>query len=119
MSKEVLSVQQQLDAGQLPMFLTSNEIRGHFTVDDEKYEPGDIDDSGVWKRALKESKTKYPGETTSRFQQFKKEGVQTPIELGRVGGEPMIYDGHHRIASMDKIDPNRLLPVTFHKEYMN
>lgn len=118
MSARNLSLQQHLDAGQLPMFMTSTEIRNNFAVDEDKYKPGDTDDSNVWKRALKESKTKYPGEKTSRYQEFKQNGVQTPIELGKVQGEPMIYDGHHRIASMEKIDPNRLLPVEFHKEYM-
>lgn len=118
MSSKNLSFQQHLDAGQLPMFMTAKEIRSNFAVDEDKYKTGDIDDSGVWQRALKESKEKY-GNKESRYQIFKKEGVKTPVELGRVQGEPTIYDGHHRVASMEKIDPHKLLPVEFHKEYMN
>lgn len=110
MSAQNLSLQQHLDAGQLPMFLTAHEIRSHYAADEEKYEKGDTDPQDIWDRALKESKNKY-GEKKSRYETFKKEGVKTPITLGKVMGEPTIYDGHHRVASMEKIDPNRLLPV--------
>ena len=68
MSRRNLSFSQHFEAGQLPMFMTAHEIRTHFSADEEKYQPGDRDEQAIWKRSLKESKTKYPGEKESRYQ---------------------------------------------------
>ena len=122
MSKRNMSLAQHLASGQLPMFMTAHEIKTHYEPHEEEYEHNE-DTGDVWNRKLKESKTKGPKETKSRFQRFKEEGIKNPIEIGFPAylgkGEGAIYEGHHRVASMEKIDKNRLLPVEYKdpKEY--
>ena len=116
MSTRNLSLAQHLAAGQLPMFMTAHEIMTHYQPHEEEFQNGE-DESALWKRKLKESKTVGPKETKSRYQRFKEEGVKNPIEIGFPAyldrGEGAIYEGHHRVASMVKIDPNKLLPVEY------
>lgn len=111
-----LSLTQHLAAGQLPMFMTATEIKQNFYPHADEYndyeEPHDL-----WHRKLKESKQTPYKNGKSRYSIFKEEGVQHPVDLRHDTAE--IYEGHHRIASMEKIDPKRLMAVNFiePKEY--
>jgi hypothetical protein len=115
MSSKNLSLAQHLAGGQLPMFMSAKEIMTHYEPHEEEYHSGE-DTSQLWDRKLRESKeTPYKGST--RFKTFKEEGVKHPIEIGFPAyldrGEGAIYEGHHRVASMNKIDSNRMLPVSY------
>ena len=70
----------------------------------------------MWDRKLAESKQQMRG---GIYQSLQMEGVQHPIPLThhvRQGGEkPMVGGGQHRIAAMNAIDPDRLMPVTHHE----
>lgn len=105
---------------QLAMYMTAPEIKNKYDVHWEEIEAADAkDDSDLWDTKLKESKMRF-GQTNSgskkpsRYETFKKEGVQNPVEIGYSKEYPKGYigEGHHRVASMEKINPNALLPVT-------
>lgn len=99
-----------LAAGQLPMFMTASEIKQNFYPHEDEYHDHE-EAHNVWNRKLRESQqTPYKGKT-SRYNIFKKEGVKDPVELRHDTSE--IYNGHHRIASMEKIDPKRLMAVEY------
>lgn len=50
----------------------------------------------------------------SLYSDIEENGVKTPIPIKlRRGGNPMVEDGHHRIAAMNDIDPDAYIPVTW------
>jgi hypothetical protein len=113
MSQNNLSLQQHLDAGQLPMFMTAGEVKQHYSVHGEEMENHNVkDDYELWNKKSKESHMRF-GKPKSRYEIFKKEGVKHPVEIGYSQEYPEGYigEGHHRIASMEKIDPKRLMSV--------
>jgi len=116
MSHRNLSLVQHLQAGQLPMFMTAPEIKEHFTPHEDEYEQYE-EPHTLWERKLGESKETPYKNGKSRYTVFKEEGVKNPVDLRHDTAE--IYNGHHRIASMEKIDPKRLMAVNFveSKEY--
>jgi hypothetical protein len=99
---------------QLAMYMTAPEIKNKYSVHVEEMEDSNVTDEGtLWNKKLKESRQRS-GNPKSRYEIFKKEGVQSPVEIGysRDYPEGYIGEGHHRVASMEKIDPNKLIPVT-------
>jgi len=53
----------------------------------------------------------------SLFDAVKEEGVVAPISLQtdqEAGGRPQVLGGHHRVATMNDLDPEALFPVSFH-----
>ena len=113
MSSRNLSLQQHLDAGQLPMFMTAGEIKQHYNVHEDEMEDHNVSsEEELWNKKSKESHMRF-GKPKSRYETFKKEGVQSPVEIGYSHNHPDGYigEGHHRIASMEEIDSKRLMSV--------
>jgi hypothetical protein len=58
-------------------------------------------------------------DATSLGESIEREGVKSPIHLGRtVGsmGKPEIVGGHHRMAVMRNLNPDQLMPVLHHTD---
>jgi hypothetical protein len=66
----------------------------------------------MWDRKLQESKPLL-------YNNLKKEGVKDPIPLTTLhyqgSHRPMVGGGQHRIAAMNDIDPDALMPVLHHE----
>jgi len=129
-------LKETMDAGQLPMFMTPNEILAtHTPADyDRKIKHGvDIrilhdckdencrmeTDDEMWERKLKESSSyKY---LTPLPESIAQEGVNRPVELVNYKhpftGKQVAYvgNGHHRVVSAHSVKPDSLIPVTFTK----
>ena len=126
MSNRNLSLAQHLAAGQLPMFMTGNEIKEHYKIGDYEHHISDTTkaletDVEVWDRKEKSAhKYNYKDNgahdfnpKTSLAQDILKEGVKNPVEIHEDG---RIAEGHHRIAVMAKNNPKGLIPIK-HLEY--
>jgi hypothetical protein len=115
-AQDNLSLTQQLAAGNMPMFMTAPEIKQNFYPHGDEYDSHE-EAHNVWDRKLRESKQTPYKDGRSRFNVFKTEGVKNPVKLRHDTAE--IYNGHHRVASMEKIDPKRLMAVDYvePKEY--
>jgi hypothetical protein len=106
--------------GTLPMFRTARDIKKNFQPN-----PGDF--AVNYGGAPKQSEKKL-------WEQKRNGGVvNNPVHLGvdapsqeykhweqyrtqrQLGDKPMIYGGHHRIASMDKVNPDQFMPVMYHE----
>jgi hypothetical protein len=99
---------------QLAMYMTAPEIKNKYSVHSDEIEDSNVvDESALWNKKLKESR-KRNGSSKSRYETFKKEGVQSPVEIGYSRNYPEGYigEGHHRVVSMEKSRPEKLLPVT-------
>lgn len=105
-----LSLQQHLQAGQLPMFMTGPEIKEHYGSSERESHESEKD---LWDRKLKDSQIVNKGEfvenskSISLYDSIKKHGVQTPVEIS--GGR--VWDGHHRVAAAAHANPKALIPV--------
>jgi len=134
-----LSLAQHLAAGQLPMFMTANEIKEHLTLHDvgypdfpvplahqmdefKKYDRREVSDpktegqktaeTSMLSGKSHESKEWLDGEEgdLSLDEDIAKNGVRTPMTvLSNRPGSPMLYNGHHRLASMLEHRPNELI----------
>lgn len=102
---------------QLPMFMSSNEIRRGYEP-----HPGDFDETAdedggyrqethgeLWERKADEAN--YSGLTDDLMQH----GVQTPIPLNVTRRH--IANGHHRVAAMGDINASHLLPIQHFEEH--
>lgn len=122
-----LSLQQHLDAGQLPMFMTGGEIQKHYKIGDYEHNVNrdgtDETDAEVWKRK-EESAHLYnydrlkghnfsPAKGEDLASDILKNGVHTPVAIHEDG---RIAEGHHRTAVMAKHNPKGLIPLE-HYEY--
>jgi len=129
-----LSLVQHLASGQLPMFLTANEIKEHLTLGDMRMDDQAAEDA-YHTRPLGTPKTKEQKAADDALMEKKHEedyneenfespfhkpvrllasvkrrGVTTPLTLNE--SDLSLIDGHHRLAHMLKLDPDKLLPVT-------
>ena len=127
MSHRNLSLAQHLKNGQLPMFMTAGEILKHtdlgdasvlsttpvgqkkaqFRVDEEK---------STLEYKLREAKVKEMGPhgpQMSLHEDIAKNGVKEPLLIyDRHRGQiPMLWNGHHRLASAKASRPNDFLPL--------
>lgn len=114
--------------GQLPMFveagfLKSNAI-GH--SDAKLY---DEDDDRMWDTKLEEASVTgssesahFPwqgGDAPSLVDSVKSHGVREPVVVDVAGSKhlgiegPYLFDGHHRVATVSKDNPDTLVPVSF------
>lgn len=105
---------------QLAMFVTPREIRENYGPNDRK--PGEVSDSRIWNRKLRESKETGNGRAIpmgrNEFGDYKMaslhdhiaaNGVSKPVYLGTEDAK--VYDGHHRVASAYASRPDDLMPV--------
>ena len=109
-----MSAQDNLSHEQLSMYMTAPEIKQRYAVHvDEMEDHGVSSEPALWTKKLKESRQRF-GEPKSRYETFKKEGVQDPVEIGYSHNYPEGYigNGHHRVVSIEKINTKQLLPVT-------
>ena len=110
MSARNLSLQQHLDAGQLPMYMTGSEIKKHYGPSERESHESDKD---LWDRKLKDSQVINKGEfvedskSISLYDSIKKHGVQTPVEISGMG----VWDGHHRVAAAAHGNPKSFIPL--------
>ena len=50
-------------------------------------------------------------DNSTLYDSIKEKGVQQPVRIGRnAAGEPVLRDGHHRVAVANDIDPNMVVP---------
>jgi hypothetical protein len=120
MSNRNLSLQQHLDAGQLPMFMTGGEIQKHYQVGDYEHSHGETD-ADVWKRK-EESAHLYNYDEVGRMvpvaqdkslaADILKNGVKKPVAIHADG---RLAEGHHRTAVMAKNNPNGLVPLSHYE----
>lgn len=110
-----------LKSGQLPMFLTAQEIKDNFQP-----LPGDYINSEttpeLWKRKAQEGSAGSPADarkaTTKETlrDSIAKNGVVNPVTLGMNTHPgytaPFVFGGHHRVATAAEVNPNMLIPVT-------
>lgn len=110
---------------QLPMFMTARDIKETHEPNDRK--PGEVSPSRIWNRKLRESKdTKDTGgipikgangayEQVSLHEHIARTGVSQAVSIqdpqGAAGQKPLVFDGHHRVASAADSRPNDLIPV--------
>lgn len=104
----------QLKAHWQPWESPGNRLRADWEPDEE-----DIED--FWDRKLMGSQMRKHGKH-SLYESIRKKGVLDPVQVslyntGPLGfGYPMITGGHHRIAVMGALDPDKPIPVE-HREF--
>ena len=105
-AQDNLSLQQHLQAGQLPMFMTGHEIKEHYGSSER--DSGETE-KDVWDRKLTESKVDegYDSESNSLYDSIKKHGVKSPVEILH----DRVWDGHHRVASSAHANPKAFIPL--------
>jgi hypothetical protein len=64
---------------------------------------------------LKSAKEDNWPESKGMYESIKKIGVQEPVTIVHRKRAPVLWEGHHRIASAMDVNPNMLIPVE-HKE---
>lgn len=117
----------ELASGQLPMFLTPNEIRQHVTLGDAYSEFDNSSDAKEYdRRSIGAPKTKLQADTEDRLLAQKasdnkiegldksvaSEGVKTPLTiLSNRSQSPMLWNGHHRLAAALDSRPDQLIPL--------
>lgn len=116
---------------QLAMFMSSKEILAtHTSAEVLPVNGGSVQrqTKHLWDRKLAESKmNKHEAYgPVSRYDSIKQEGVKTPIDLVHhyeerlmSSGTNKIVEGHHRIASQNDQDPDKLMPVLHHEDMSN
>ena len=129
-------LKETMGTGQLPMFMTPNEILATHTPSDydrlvrhnaDVFQLHDCKDEGcrmetddeMWERKLKESSSaKY---LTPLPESIAREGVNKPVELVNYKHPfvdkhvAFVGNGHHRVVSAHSVKPDSLIPVTFTK----
>lgn len=105
-TQDNLSLQQHLQAGQLPMYMTGPEIKEHYSSSER--DSGETE-KDVWDRKLTESKVdeNYDQDSKSLYDSIKKHGVHNPVEILN----DRVWDGHHRVASSAHANPKALIPL--------
>lgn len=132
---------------QLPMFMSANEIKADYQPlpGDKKMKrkPGSSgwgsesytyeQDDALYARKANEAKHRGKGIRSggpSLHQSIEQQGVQTPVHLGTEtpnkkywfdsmsSDKPPVLGGHHRVAVMGEVAPDKLIPVMHHKDIM-
>ena len=101
-----MSAENNLSHRQLAMYMTAREIHDLPMGD----EPGYHSKEQLIKEKLEESKQ------AGLHNQIKEQGVRTPVAIHNDDDGQYLWDGHHRVVSANKINPNMLIPVE-HYEY--
>jgi hypothetical protein len=108
----------QFDPGknpkQLRMFMTASEIKGLVNTSKDIQGSETMDD--MWKRKVGESKNR-----DNLYDNLIRDGYKgTPVPIshedytdhgGTKNEDIRLIDGHHRVASMEHIDPKAYIPV--------
>tara|TARA_Y100001947_G_C10199901_1_gene244530 strand:+ start:51 stop:527 length:477 start_codon:yes stop_codon:yes gene_type:complete len=129
-----VSSSDRLNPQQLRMFIPAGELKDMVyppDVNQEKYADlvPDVGRKMMWADKLAEAKTPLPkpsGWMDQRLQHMilgvphgaglhesiQAEGVQTPVPLiDRDDEEPILFEGHHRVAAAADIDPKMEVPI--------
>ena len=105
---------QQWNYQPLQMFMPAGELR--------KMPSAQVEMGHSWKEILLESRDRRPYHgvhhpsppegSPTLYEDIRDKGVHTPVELSRTLTEEIsLRHGHHRVASMAHIDPEREVPV--------
>lgn len=120
----------EIAAGNQPMFMTPGEVITHYHLGDSNLmsdEPGPkgaeqkAEDEDTLQYKLKDSQHRdsYAGKpyenASSLYDSIKKQGVQTPIFVGKSYRvpRPVVQNGHHRLAAARHLNPGQFLPVEY------
>lgn len=105
-------------------FVTAGEIVAGYRPNDRL--PKDKSDAAVWARKLKASKAGQnmvlqvdPLRTGSLHDHIRERGISRPVVLQHPapeGQQPLVFDGHSRIAVQHDIDPDMPVPVRYAKD---
>ena len=118
----------ELASGQLPMFMTAEEIKDNYVLGDvglnelgshdklKSYDRRTVGTPKTPDEALAEDdllKQKGDDSVTAGIDaSVKDHGIDTPLKiLSNRSSGPMLYDGHHRLASMLRHRPTELIPL--------
>jgi hypothetical protein len=124
------NLRKEIAAGHQPMFMTPGEVIDHYHLGDTSLmsdKPGPkgkeqkAEDEETLQYKLKDSQHKdsYAGQpygsASSLYDSIKKEGVHTPIFVGKSYGvpRPVVQNGHHRLAAARHLNPNQFVPVEY------
>ena len=105
------------------MFVRAGDLR-------TQIEPGDAVEYGdpefMWEEKEQESampgssmsahRADRYGDNPSLIDSIRERGVEEPAVIGMgmgLRGNDIIWDGHHRVAAANQINPNSLVPVTY------
>lgn len=123
MSRRVLSVQQAMAYGQIPMFMTGSEIKEHIGENTPDKRPNESIDE-MWERKKKESQV--PGSSISTRkpekgmpsleESIKEKGFDTFVRIMPTDKGDRLLDGHHRVAAAANVDPKMLIPIKWHEK---
>lgn len=109
----------------MPMFLTAEELHNEVVPADDPTRPREVmaeklaeAKAGPEENTYEDMRFSESGRTL--HQSIAQEGVREPVTIGRAKdvliGDSIpdafaIYDGHHRVASQNALDPKALIPV--------
>jgi hypothetical protein len=103
-----------LQPEQLKMFMSANEIMGSHKPNPADFEDDASDEEG-WERKSAEAME------SGVYESIEREGVRDPVNLytkypdkTTPKREQRIGNGHHRVAVMNDLDPDELMPVLHH-----
>lgn len=123
MSRRVLSLQQQMSRGQLPLFMTGEEIKQHVGSNTLDKRPNESIDQ-MWER--KKAEAQEPGSSISTRkpekgapsleENMRRHGMNTFVRLMPSDSGSHLLDGHHRVAAASNIDPKMLVPIRWHEK---
>lgn len=102
-----MAAEDNLSHRQLAMFMTARELHKLPMMD----EPGYHSKQQMIKEKLAESK--HSGLHAS----IEKNGVKQPVAVFNDDEGQYLWDGHHRVVSAKKINPNMILPVVHYDEF--
>jgi hypothetical protein len=118
-----MTASSHLQPEQLKMFMSANEIMSthvpnpaDFEDEDEDFASSDEEVTGnFWDRKLTESMD------NGTYDSIHHEGVKEPVNLytkhpdkNTPKREQRIGNGHHRVAAMNELDPDEVMPVLHH-----
>lgn len=114
-----------LTADNFPTHLSASQLKAHWQPWESPgqrlradWEPEEEEEHEFWDRKIMGSQMRKHGKH-SLYESIRKKGVLDPVQvaLDNIGstGFPMITGGHHRIAVMGSIDPDKPIPVE-HRE---
>ncbi len=103
-----MTAHEHLDSEQ---FHTARELKESFYAGDRR--GGETVDE-LWNRKLVKSQKRGLFKRTSLYDSVEREGVKKPLA---VTPENKLLDGHHRVAAMYEIDPDRPMRVEQHDNW--
>jgi hypothetical protein len=97
---------------QLPMFMSANEIINTHTLGDQDVEHHESKEDVLTRKldeAYEDDHGLYDGDLAS---DIRKNGIEKPVDLLRIGNEDLLVDGHHRLAVQYDWNPDDVsIPV--------